>query len=206
MNEFVSILRKLVNVRNCRILAIRADENCWFDWLSHSFNQPWQRKLFFKLTWKIILLSSACSLHWATVVPALIKAEISLFFLTPIIKYAFFAVRLQAFSWSQTTAAKLILSPATFILRVRVVLQAGQNMWNKFKALATAGMFLLILATPVIAQVCAFPGKDGINTTVSSIVNTYYAGTSTASVILILKKFHFHFHFYFQFDLPFRQS
>lgn len=54
-------------------------------------------------------------------------------------------------------------------------------MWNKFKALATAGMFLLILATPVIAQVCAFPGKDGINTTVSSVVNTYYAGTSTAS-------------------------
>ncbi len=54
-------------------------------------------------------------------------------------------------------------------------------MWNKFKALAAAGMFLVILATPVIAQVCAFPGKDGINTTVSSVVNTYYAGTGTAS-------------------------
>ena len=54
-------------------------------------------------------------------------------------------------------------------------------MWNKFKALAFAGMFLFVLATPVIAQVCAFPGKDGINTSVSSVVNTYYAGSGTAS-------------------------
>jgi uncharacterized repeat protein (TIGR01451 family) len=56
-------------------------------------------------------------------------------------------------------------------------------MWNKFKALAFAGMFLFLLATPVIAQICAFPGKDGVNTAVSSVVNTYYAGVdgTTAS-------------------------
>ncbi len=54
-------------------------------------------------------------------------------------------------------------------------------MWNKFKALASAGMFLFLLVTPVIAQICAFPGKDGVNTAVSSVVNTYYAGTGTAS-------------------------
>ncbi len=54
-------------------------------------------------------------------------------------------------------------------------------MWNKFKALAAVGMFLFLLAMPIIAQVCASPGKDGINTTLTSVVNTYYAGTSTAS-------------------------
>ena len=54
-------------------------------------------------------------------------------------------------------------------------------MWNKFKALAFAGMFLFVLATPIIAQICAFPGKDGVNTAVSSVVNTYYAGNGTAA-------------------------
>ena len=55
-------------------------------------------------------------------------------------------------------------------------------MLDKFNSLALAGIcFLVFLATPVIAQICASPGKDGPNTGVTNVVNTYYAGTGTAS-------------------------
>jgi uncharacterized repeat protein (TIGR01451 family) len=54
-------------------------------------------------------------------------------------------------------------------------------MWNNFKALISISIFIFLLVTPSIAQVCAFPGKDGPNTAVTSVVNTYYAGSGTAS-------------------------